>query len=408
MSNTTTPLADLVDRFDHHDPRLTPDLAEEVHRVLRERSAVAHSTAYGGMWILTRFAEVSAAYQDHRTYRSGDGVLFPRAPGTPRFAPLEYDAPHHMLYRRLMTPAVALPRTKEIRDGVHGLVGARLRHLTRRGGGDWLRDLALPLPLDVLVLTVGFSTRARDRLHELTRLTWRHIHRADGTRDFWPQFATLLDEEIDRARRSDAAESYLAWLVRQDFDGRPATGTELHPLLVALAIAGHDTTLGGIGHMLWYLSQHPELQSALRRDPRIAATVADESLRLWPPVDHETRTTTRAVTIDGTRIPPGSRVLLLNGAANRDPRRYPDPDSFRLDRPLGHHLSFGNGVHFCVGSHLARLEMTEIAGQLADHPPFALTKAPRRHYENGRHAGFDQLTFRFRSPTPGVRGRRGR
>jgi cytochrome P450 len=105
--------------------------------------------------------------------------------------------------------------------------------------------------------------------------------------------------------------------------------------------------------------------------------------------------TTRPVRIGGTLIPAGARVVLLTGAANRDPEVFPDPDTFRLDRHPNRHLTFGHGIHFCLGAHLARVEFAAVLDGLLRHPPFELTAEPNRYFENGRHICLDRLPVRF-------------
>ncbi|MFE1191174.1 cytochrome P450 [Streptomyces olivaceoviridis] len=139
----------------------------------------------------------------------------------------------------------------------------------------------------------------------------------------------------------------------------------------------------------------PELQETLHEDPGLVPAAVEETLRLWTPVDHGTHVTTRAVQLGGTEIPADARVVLLTGAANRDPQVLPDPDTFRLDRGVNRHLTFGHGIHFCMGAHLARVEFAEVLHELLRHPVFTFTAAPNRYFENGRHICMDRLTVQF-------------
>ncbi|MER7536967.1 cytochrome P450 [Streptomyces sp. NPDC097704] len=391
-------LARLTADFDAHDPHLTPDLAVDVHRAIRTATPVAHSQAHGGTWIVSRYQDVRAALADHETFSSASGVFFPRASGTPRFAPLEYDPPEQNRFRAAMKPPFQLSRVRELHGALADLVRAHVTPIAERGHGDLVAELAVPLPLAVVGLAVGFTEHAQHSIRELTSNTWARMPKDDGPGGFWPAFAALFDGEIRRAREQPG-DDYLSTLVRLPFDGRPATREELHVMLVAYAIAGHETSMNTLAHLLWQLGRQPELQSALRRDPGLVPAAVEEALRLWTPVDHGTRVTTRPVVVSGTEIPAGARVVLLTGAANRDPGVFPDPDAFRLDRGVNRHLTFGHGIHFCLGAHLAREEFAQVLHELLRHPEFTLTENPTRYFENGRHICLDRLPVRFASRT---------
>ncbi|MFF0310716.1 cytochrome P450 [Streptosporangium sp. NPDC004379] len=394
--------------FDHHDPELTPDLALLVHREIRETTPVAYSRAHGGMWILSRYDDVRAALRDHETFSSASGVFFPRAEGTPPFAPLEYDPPEHTRFRALMKPPLLLPEARRLAPEIADLVARAVRPVVERGGGDLVRELAVPLPLAVVSLAVGFSADARDRIRDLTSNTWARMPRDGDAGGFWPAFAELFQSEIRRARARPGGD-HLSVLVREEIDGRPVTDAELHVMLVAYAIAGHETSMNTLAHLLRHLAERPDLQDRLRAEPYLMPAAVEEALRLWTPVDHGTRLTTRDVVVGGVVIPRGSRVVLLAGAANRDPRAFPGPEEFRLDRTPNRHLTFGHGIHFCVGAHLARVEFLAVLRELARHPDYELAGETRRYYENGRHICLDRLPVRFRTAqTARPNGRPGR
>jgi cytochrome P450 len=394
MTVTHADCARLSTRFDHHDPAFTPDLAIDVHRALREQHRVTHSGAYGGMWILSHYDDVAAALKDHNTFRSGAGVFFPRADGTPRFAPLEYDPPEHGTYRKLMRPPFLLAAADQLSPRIAAAVAELIAPIARRGHGDFVAELAVPIPLAVVGMAVGFSDDAQRRIRSLTSNTWDRMAGDDNSDGFWPPFAALFRSEIHRAR-TQPGDDYLSTLVQAEFAGRPVTDDELHVMLVAFAIAGHETSMNTLAHLLWQLSVRPDLQDRLRANPELMPVAIEETLRLWSPVDHGTRLTSRPVTIGDTTIPQGARVVLLTGAANRDPRRFPEPDQFSLDRGPIRHLTFGHGIHFCIGAHVARAEFRIVLDELARYPNYRLARDPRRYFENGRHICLDAVPVHF-------------
>ncbi|MET0190896.1 MAG: cytochrome P450 [Pseudonocardia sediminis] len=390
---STSTVDRLAARFDHHDPEFDPDTAIAVHRRLRESGGPVHSSAHGGIWVLARYAHVLDALKDHTRFSSAQGVFFPRAADQPRFAPLEYDPPEHTAFRALMRPALAASAVKAVEPRISGLASEIVGPLVRRGSADLVAELTTVLPLAVLAETIGFSAGARDAILELTRTTWASMARGAAA-DFWPQFAALLDDEITRARRTHDG-TYLAELVRSELDGEPVTDEQLRVMLVAFAIAGHETTMNTAGHLLLRLARDPALAARLAADPASRPAAVDETLRLDTPVDHGSRVTTADVDIDGTTVPAGSRVILAVGAANRDPDRFDDPDSFHLDRGAAGHLSLGQGIHFCLGAQLGRRELVAVLDALADAPPMTLDGPVERYYANGRHLNLRSLPVRF-------------
>lgn len=388
----------IVDRlaadFDSHDPQFDPEVAGDVYRRLRERGPVGRSRAHGGIWVLSRYRDVRAALREHETFVSGQGVFFPRAPGTPYFAALEQDPPAHTVSRELMRPPFTPAAIRRLEPFVDQTVAGLLGPMVRRGHGDLISELAVPLPLAVLSMALGFSTTARDQIREFTRRTWRLMPTAEDADGFWPQFVGLFAGEIARARQQPG-DDYLSWLVRQEIDGRPMTDDDLAVIVVPLSIAGHETTMNAASQLLLRLSRDPDLQRQLRAGPDLAGAVIDEALRLWAPVDHGTRVAARDVQIGDTTIPAGARVVLLAGSANRDPEEFDEPDDFRLDRGPARHLSFGHGIHYCAGAQLAKAQLASILRELARHPVFEPVSPSRRFYENGRHMHVDQLHIRF-------------
>ncbi|MFD8478576.1 cytochrome P450 [Kitasatospora sp. NPDC059673] len=391
-------IARLVGEFDWHDPEYTPDVAEDVNRGIRERSGVTYTPSHGGLWILSRHADVRAALKDHETFSSGSGVFHPRAAGMPMFSPIEFDPPEHGELRRLMAPPLHNEEVRRLEKPVRALAADLIDPIVRRGHGDFVAELAHPFAIGVLALAIGLSDRAQSRVRELTSNLWQHLSKDSDADDFWPQFQALLTEEVEAAR-ANPGDHYLSRLAATEIDGEPISDERLHSIIVSLCIAGHQTTLNTLSRMLWYLAGHPELQARLRAEPELLPVVGDETMRRWCPTDRFTRVTTREVVVDGTVIPAGARVVLLLDAANRDPAKFPDPEEFSLERGTSHqHLSFGFGIHHCLGASLARLEFRTVLGELARHPVYHLTEEPHRRFENGRHIVFDAVKVRFEDP----------
>lgn len=388
-------LARLVRRYDHLDSELTPEVADTVHRTIRESPGVTHTSAHGGMWLLARYAHVRMALADHRTFSSAVGVFHPRPAGTPMFAPIEYDPPEHRLLRRLMSPPLLPEEVRRLEPSVRALAADLIDPLVARGHADFAAELARPFSIGAIALAIGFSESGRHRIRELTRSLWAHVSTDPDLSAFWPAFHELVSEEV-AAARSGQKDSHLARLADTVVDGERISDERLRSIVISYCIAGHQTTLNAVSRMLWHLAGNPHLQRRLSGEPGLAPVAADETLRRWCPTDRFTRVTTRDVTVAGTVIPGGSRVMLLIDAANRDPEMFPDPDRFSLDRSNAHrHLGLGLGIHHCLGAQLARVELSAILSGLSGHPGYHLTEEPRRYFENGRNTVFEHVRVRF-------------
>jgi cytochrome P450 len=177
-------------------------------------------------------------------------------------------------------------------------------------------------------------------------------------------------------RRPVAAEraDLVSVLLRAEAEGR-LSADEVVDLSFVLLIAGLDNTAFGIRAALWHLAAHPADRAALEADGALVKPFVEEILRVYAPVPGLARTVASPTTLDGCPLEPGERLVLLYGAANRDPDVFDDPDAFRLDRRGNPHLAFGGGVHRCLGSNLARLELrVAVEEVLAGLPPYALAE----------------------------------
>jgi len=162
--------------------------------------------------------------------------------------------------------------------------------------------------------------------------------------------------QIAAARRAHGAEDLITALVESEVDGESLEEWEILGFCILLLIAGNETTTNLMGNMLNVLVEHPNLWQSLREDRGLVETVIEETLRYESPVQQLFRVATRDVEVSGVKIAEGDMVTVFFGAANRDPQEFANPDEFRLDRDLRSHVSFGMGIHYCLGAPLARAE----------------------------------------------------
>jgi len=399
---------DLV--FNPYDPEVIVDPVP-TYRRMREREPV-HRNLVGG-WTLFRYDDAQALLRDPRTSvedrnakpslrsemleRLGDA----REGG--QRAILNLDPPDHDRIRRIFTKAFTPRTVSALEPYVQRLVDESIDALAGAGGGDVIDDLAFIIPFAVITEMLGMppedAPMVREWSHALVKtldpiLTDDEIRAASDASRLLRAYCTERIAE-KRARPDDGL---LSLLIRAEDDGEQLDDDELLDQTVLLYVAGHETTVNLIGNGTYALLGHPTERARLAAAPELAANATEELLRWDSPVQYSRRIILEPTEIRGQRIDPGEFVLTCVGSANHDPDRWgPTADVLDLGREgAGAHLSFGNGIHHCLGAALARLEGRVALGTLARRlPTLELAGEPVR---NGRIVlrGFDRLPVRVR------------
>ena len=274
------------------------------------------------------------------------------------------DPPDHTRLRRLVNRAFTPARVRDLEERTTGLVGELLDRGTAASDGeafDLVPVLAAPLPVNVIGTLLGLP---RDRWEWSRRTTAEIVKLLDPFRGFDPR---VMDATIDDIfdyygsladeRRADPQPDLITALVEAEDDGDRLTHDELIAMIALLAGAGHETTTNLLGLATLALARHPEQRKLVRDNPSLWPNAVDELLRYDSSVRTDPRHTVRDLQVGEVTIPAGSNVLVQFGAANRDPRRYDRPAELVLDRPDPNPLSFGHGIHHCLGAALARMEL---------------------------------------------------
>jgi cytochrome P450 len=302
---------------------------------------------------------------------------------------LNVDPPDHTRLRRLVSKAFTPKMVYELRPRIQELVGDALDSMAARGEADVISDLAFPLPFTVISEMLGMPEGNRDEVRG-----WSHTL----TKTLDP---ILSPEEVDAAlvaannmqahiqdvlvwKRDHPADDLLTGLLAAEDEGDRLSEIELLDQVLLLYVAGHETTVNLIGNATLALLGHPDQLAQLRSDPELDGGAVEELLRYDSPVQFSRRITTADLDVDGTTIPAGTFTLTCLGSANRDEARWgPAADELDITRPdAGQHMSFGNGIHHCLGSSLARTEAQVAIGTLVRlFPDLALAGEPER---NGR------------------------
>lgn len=340
------------------------------YRRLREIAPVHHSVPFG-TWLLTRYDDVDRLLRDnsagrdaHRFMGSRYGADWDDHPALRRMTRtmLWKNPPDHTRLRRLVTQVFSARRTAALRATIESIVQAALDPIAAAGGGDIVNDVAFPIPLQVISAVLGVPEAEAGDLRDPLRDAQRTLELgctpqelADA--DLGAQIIEDYFQELVDARRAHPRDDLLSALIAtSDADGARLSGAELIGMCNVLMGGGFETTTHMIGNGLLALLHHPDQEWLLRQDPGLLPTALDEILRFDPPVQVTARWSDTPLAFGGTHIPAGSTVTTVLAAANRDPERFSHPDRFDITRKEARPLSFGAGIHHCLGWSLAKLE----------------------------------------------------
>ncbi|MCY3882335.1 MAG: cytochrome P450 [Chloroflexi bacterium] len=331
--------------------RAEPSVA---YRHLLEEAPVHFFEAFEPpFYTLSRFADVQSALLDIETYSSEFGQ-------GPRFSPpagMLSNPPQHTFYRSLVQQAFTPRAIAEWADRITAISEELLDERADAGSWDMHDDYAFPLPVIVIVEMLGVPGDDLQKFKYWSDITVEAMGAEDPApwADEMMELGAYLLDAI-RQRRADPRDDLISELVTAEQDGKGLTDEELLGVVNQLFVGGNETTTSLITNMVWRLLQDRPLWERLVADPSLIDAAIEESLRFDPPVLGLYRSTTRDVDLEGGNIPKDAKVMMHYAAANRDPEAFPSPDEFSLDRERNRHLSFGLGVHFCLGAPLARLE----------------------------------------------------
>ncbi|MFI7420379.1 cytochrome P450 [Nonomuraea sp. NPDC049684] len=372
----TEPVSDWATDFSHVDPQWAAD-PYPIQDDLRRRCPIAHTERFGGVWLPTRYEDVAAIAYDTERFSSRaivvSNVKPPRelAPvgGVP---PISSDPPFHHDARKLLLPAFTKTAVARREASTRALCHELIDGLEGREVVDAAREYAQYIPMRVIADMLGFPSEDAGRFQRFVENALESVNEPTETRmEHIAELSSYLVEQIHDhlAHPRDDLTTYLL--------GAELNGAKLDPVHVVgtmtlLLIAGIDTTWSAIGASLWHLAKTPADRERLVAEPALLPTAMEEFLRAYAPV-----TMARLVKNDmhwnGVDMKADDWVLLSFPAANRDPAHFDHPADIRIDREVNRHAAFGLGIHRCVGSHLARMELrTALDVWLQRIPAFTL------------------------------------
>lgn len=347
---------------------------------LRERCPVARSERMGGFWVVSRYGDVVEIARASERFNNSGGPQF----GTSR-PPLEVDRPEHTFYRRLLQPYFARERVEELEGRVRGFVVEMLEPLLAAGGGDLAGALTYPLPARTLCLWLGLPDDEWQPLKAVSE----ELFDAEEGRGNDPATRARCNEQLyDYSRRlvreriaepRDPAVDIISGIYGVTEGVNTVTEESCVELVRLLLTAGHNSTTGGIGNSILRIASEPDIQRQLRSEPGLVPSAIEEFLRLETPVQAMPRWANEEIELGGQTIGTGEQIMLLWAAANRDPEQFPEPGRCLLDRSPNQHVTFGRGIHRCIGMDLARLEIRVVLEELLGRTSwFELAGEPAR------------------------------
>jgi len=401
----TGPVSDWATDFSHLDPAWVAD-PYPIQDDLRQRCPIAHTQRFGGAWLPTRYQDIAAIAYDTELFSSRAIILSnfrpPRdlapAGGSP---PITSDPPFHREARKLLLPAFTKTAVSKQEPATTELCHSLIDALQGQDVIDAARDYAQHIPMRVIADILGFPPEDGPQFRKFVKNTLEGIDLPPEQRvtRMSALFYYLLGQVQDHV--SNPRDDLTSYLINAELGGRKLDPSHIVGTMALLLIAGIDTTWSAIGAALWHLAKTPEDRRRLVADPGLLPTAIEEFLRAYAPV-----TMARLVKQDmhwrGASMTADDWILLSYPAANRDPAQFDRAAEVVIDREVNRHAAFGLGIHRCLGSHLARMELRVALGVwLERFPEFTLADPAAVTWAAGQVRGPRALPLRVLAASRG-------
>ncbi|HMG40832.1 MAG TPA: cytochrome P450 [Acidimicrobiales bacterium] len=390
--------------WDPYDEALDDD-PYPVWKRMRDEAPVYRNDTLD-FWALSRFDDIEVAHKDTATFSSARGTVLermgPESEGSGMM--IFVDPPDHTELRALVSRAFTPRRVSAIEDRVRAICAELLDPHVRGTGFDYVQDFATQLPSRVISSLVGLPPEDQEPTRRLVDGMF-HIEPGVGMVNDTSATAALelivyLGDLVTR-RAADPQDDLVSALVQAEVTDEDGTRRRLTPdectsFTLLLYTAGTETVAKLLGNAAVVLAGHPDQRADLVREAEAIPNAVEELLRFEPPSPVNGRWTARDVELHGVVIPKGSKVLLLTGSAGRDERAFADPDRFDIRRSMRHHLTFGYGIHFCIGAALARLEgRIALEETLRRFPEWAVDPAGVERVHTSTVRGYRRVPIRL-------------
>jgi cytochrome P450 len=407
---TVEPIKDWTSDYDIFDPSYIKN-PYQIWDELREECPIAHSERWGGSWMPTRYADLFALAKDTTHFSSVNPLVVPVTPPegfieseeSQQFygvsaPPITSDPPEHTWAKNLLLPPFSMKAVAQYEELTREHCRGLIDKFIANGRADGAVEYAQQIPPYVIARMLGVPTNMTDSftqwVREFLEFGLTNFEMASNAR---AQILTFLWGQIQQRKQNPLEGDLITHLLKSEVAGLPVPDTHILGTCFLLLVAGIDTTWSSIGSALWHLAQHPKDRARLIAEPGLITSAVEELLRAYSPVTMA-RVITQNTEYGGCPMKQGERVLMNFPAANRDPEKFPHPDSVILDRPANPHIAFGVGIHRCAGSNLARMEMrVAIEELLARIPDFRLEDPTVVTWAGGQVRGPRQLPIVFQA-----------
>lgn len=337
------------------DPRFieTGDMHAGLHRLGMEKGqGVFWTPRNGGHWLINDYELLFEAVRRPDIF-SSRGMTVPPMPEEPLLIPLGLDPPTHGAFRLPLMKAFSPEVVRAMEPDIRSFAASLIQGIARDGRCEFVRAVGVPMPVMIFMKLMGMPL---DRLDEFREWVLDMSSNDDGRRAASYAKCHALMGALIRERQEARKSDLISFLIDADVGGRPPSFDELQAYCMLLFAAGLDTVANSLSFGVNHLAGNPALQDRLRSNPELIPEAVEEFLRRFG-ITSPPRTATRDVVFGGVEIKKGERVVMMAPAANFDPKIFPDPMAFDLERENKVHLTFHSGPHRCAGSHLARLEL---------------------------------------------------
>ena len=395
----TGPVADWATDFSHFEPEWSAD-PYVIQDDLRQRCPIAHTDRFGGGWLPVRYDDVAAIAYDTDNFSSRSIIMGNFRPpvdiapigGSP---PISSDPPFHHDARKLLLPAFTRKNVSRLEPGTRAFCHALIDSFEGRDVVDAAHDYAQHIPMRVIADMLGFPPEDGPKFRQFVENTLEGINLPPEERieKMEALFDYLLDQVHDHL--ANPREDLTTYLINAELYGHKLQAEHVTGTMALLLIAGIDTTWSAIGSSLWHLAQAPADRDQLAAEPGLLPTAMEEFLRAFAPV-----TMARLVKHDmawrGVEMKADDWILLSFPAANRDPGQFDRAGEVVIDREANRHAAFGLGIHRCMGSHLARMELrVALEVWLERIPRFSLADTEAVKWSAGQIRGPRALPLRI-------------
>jgi len=357
--------------FSQHDRVLMQRPYDFYDRVRESGCPVARSEKLGGFWYTTNYAAARRVYDDFRTFSSADGTALPKQP-LPLY-PIDLDPPQQTRMRKLLNPIFLPDAILKYRPRFDAIIGDLLDEIAPKGEAELQEELVRPTLATVIMPFLGVPKADWAMLaHKLDFLTRMRVEDPDTCARYGEELSNYLYEFAARRRGTPPEDDLMQILIDARIGGEALTDEEIVGIATLVLFGGLDTTSAVVGMALWYLIEHPDERARLLDGEVDFPKALHEFVRYASPIQGLRRTVTRDTELEGCPLKAGDYVMAMNGAANHDPGKFPEPDQVRFDRPIGNehdHLGFGGGAHICIGQHFAKTLMETLIRAVFDRLP---------------------------------------